>query len=224
VSQGYPRTFYRELSSPAENDSIVSAADDTALEPAQSAAADRRYPVVTKVHPRMHEFGWNRDRPYRPEIRRIILISGFFVGKRVILMKLNLTLHATAELQTDLSLEETEKRLRASVGAQFHGKETDGTWQLSHQDHNFFRPALRVTLGLDGDGTVIRTEYRADKALLIFMCAWTLLVIVLALLRNPLLLLTLLLFWGAVIVGFSAGVKSAGQDLMSLLEAYEVMG
>ena len=139
-------------------------------------------------------------------------------------MKLNLTLHATAELQTDLSLEETEKRLRASVGAQFHGKETDGTWQLSHQDHNFFRPALRVTLGLDGDGTVIRTEYRADKALLIFMCAWTLLVIVLALLRNPLLLLTLLLFWGAVIVGFSAGVKSAGQDLMSLLEAYEVMG
>ena len=38
-------------------------------------------------------------------------------------MKLNLKLHETEELLTDLSLDETEKRLRATLGAQFLGKE-----------------------------------------------------------------------------------------------------
>ena len=35
-------------------------------------------------------------------------------------------------------------------------------------------------------------------------------------------LLTLILFWGAVLVGFSVGVRSAGQDLMRQLEAYVI--
>ena len=137
-------------------------------------------------------------------------------------MKLNLKLHETAELLTDLSLDEAEKRLRAMLGAQFLGKEDNGTWFLAHQDHNFFRPALQVTLGLNAEGTTIRTEYRVDRTLLIFMCVWTALVIAFALWKGPLLLLTLILFWGAVFVGFSVGVRSAGQDLMRQLEAYEI--
>lgn len=138
-------------------------------------------------------------------------------------MKLNMMLHKTTELQTDLALDETEKHLRASIGAQFHGKEENGTWLLAHHDYNFFRPALCVTLGLSDDGTVIRTEYSLDKTLLIFMCAWTLLVIALSVWRGPLLLLTLILFWGAVVAGFFVGVRSADQDLMSLLGAYEIV-
>ena len=137
-------------------------------------------------------------------------------------MKLNLKLHETAELMTDLPLDEAEKRLRATLGAQFLGKEENGTWFLSHQDHNFFRPALQVTLGLNTEGTTIRTDYRADRTQLIFMCAWTILVVALALWRGLLLLLTLILFWGAVLVGFSVGVRSAGQDLMRQLEAYVI--
>ena len=135
-------------------------------------------------------------------------------------MKLNLKLHETEELLTDLSLDETEKRLRATLGAQFLGKEENGTWFLAHQDHNFFRPALQVTLGLNAEGTTIRTEYLVDRTLLIFMCAWTALVIALSLWRGAVLILTLFLFWGAVFVGFSVGVSSAGQDLMRQLEAY----
>ena len=138
-------------------------------------------------------------------------------------MKLYWTLHETTELHTDQTPEEAEKKLRSSIGVQFHGKADGEEWALTHQDMNFFRPALRVRLLPEEDGVLLCAEYRVDKALLIFMCIWTVFVIVLAMIRNPLLLLTLLLFWGVVLVGFSIGVKASNQDLMALLDAYEIL-
>lgn len=138
-------------------------------------------------------------------------------------MKLYWKLHETTELHTDRTLEDAEKTMRSAVGVQFHGKADGDEWALTHHDRNIFRPSLRLKMNTEEDGTLICAAYRIDKTLLIFMCVWTVIVIGLAIWRNPLLLLTLLLFWGAVLIGFSIGVKASNRDLMALFEAYEIL-
>ena len=137
-------------------------------------------------------------------------------------MKLYWRLHKTTELHSDLDLSEADKVIRSAVGQQFHGNSDGQGWQLSHIDRNFFRPALRLEIRIDEDGTLIRAEYRMDKTLLIFMCIWSALVIVFSLWKGWLLLVTLLFFWGAVFIGFANGVRQSDQELMALLSAYEI--
>ena len=137
-------------------------------------------------------------------------------------MKLCWKLHATAELHTDLTADAAEDALRPALGTQFHGGQTGDTWKLSRRDRNVFRPSVQLNMQPDGEGTQLLVQYRLDKTLLIFMCVWTVLVIGFSLCNNVYLIATLLLFWGALLVGFSHGVNQAEQTLMTLFGAYKI--
>ena len=130
-------------------------------------------------------------------------------------------LHATAELHTDV--DDVAGVLQTTQGMRFSVKETGDGWLLSRTDHNFFRPAIFVQLLPDEEGTLIRTEFRTDRMLLLFMCIWSLIVVGAAVWKGWLMLVLLPVFWACVWIGFALGVKDGKQDLIDLFGAYEVL-
>lgn len=133
-------------------------------------------------------------------------------------------LHATAELHSDTDPDSTEMLLRGCLGSAFTGKQKeDDGWELSRLDNNPFRPAVSVRLEPDGEGTLIRVECRPDKILLIFMLAWTALLIGTVFWKGWLMLLTIPVFWAFIFIGFPIGSKGAVQTLTDLLSAYEIL-
>ncbi len=138
-------------------------------------------------------------------------------------MKLFLKLHATAELHTDADADGVNNTMSHSIGMQFFGGKTDDGWALSRTDHNFFRPAIRLSMCPEEDGTLVTADFSADRTLMIFMVLWSLVVIGIAVWKGWLLLVMLPVFWACVFIGFAKGVKDGKQDLIELLGAYEVI-
>ncbi|MBR3629235.1 MAG: hypothetical protein IKN55_02025 [Oscillospiraceae bacterium] len=139
-------------------------------------------------------------------------------------MKLYFTLHETSELQTDLPLEEADERLRNAYGMYFTGKLEEDQFQMEHVDRNPFRPQITVRLQLTEDGVLAVADMKLHRMMLIFLCAWSLIVIAAAAWKGWLLLVMLIVFWCAGIVGFSLGVRDAKAALLEVLEAVEIIG
>ena len=138
-------------------------------------------------------------------------------------MKLYVRLHATAQLHADAGADSVNDTLSHSIGMQFLGTGTDDGWTLYRADHNLFRPVIRVRLLPEEDGTLVTAAFLPDRTLMLFMAAWSLLVIGIAVWRNWLLLILLPLFWACVFIGFARGVRDGKQELMRLLDAYEIL-
>ena len=133
-------------------------------------------------------------------------------------------LHATAELHADMDPDATQVLLRGGLGASFTGKQKeDESWELSRLDRNLFRPTVGVSLEPDGDGTLIRVDCRPDKGVMLFMAAWTVLLIGTVIWKGWPMLLSIPVFWAFVFIGFPIGSKGAVQTLTDLLGAYEIL-
>ena len=139
-------------------------------------------------------------------------------------MKLFFTLHETAELQTELELEEANECLKSAYGLQFIGQQQDDAFQMEHVDKNPFRPQITVRLQVNEDGVLAVADMKLHKMMLIFLCIWSLVVVAAAAWRGWLMLVMLPVFWMAGIVGFSLGVNRSKAALIEVLDAMEIIG
>lgn len=139
-------------------------------------------------------------------------------------MKLLLRFHETSELQTVMTADEAEERLEAAIGGQFTGKRTEEGFQIAHKDVNPFRPEITVTLHPGDEGVLAVADMKLHPGMLAFLCVWSVIVIAIAVWRNWLLLVMLPVFWLIALIAFSIGVSSAKNDLLTTLDAAEVIG
>lgn len=143
--------------------------------------------------------------------------------EKVIEMKLHLKLHGTCELYCDKTPETANDRMQTAIGNQFAGTQKESGFQCSHKDRNAFRPELLVRFLPDGEGTLIWIDYKMPSLLLGFMLVWSVVIVVLAIVQGLLLLVMLPVFWTITVLGYSVGVETAKNTLMTLFEADEVI-
>lgn len=139
-------------------------------------------------------------------------------------MKLYFSFHEVSELQTTMTLEESEACLVNAIGSGFTGTQKDDGFQLSHKDVNPFRPEIAVQLRLGDEGVLAVADMKLHPALLVFLCIWSVVVIALAVWRNWLLLVMLPVFWMIAVIAFSVGVDAAKKALTETLDAVEIIG
>lgn len=138
-------------------------------------------------------------------------------------MKLYLKLHETCELYCDKTPEVVNDMMQTVVGSQFIGTQKEDGFQLSHRDKNAFRPDLFIRLLPDENGTLIWMDYKMPFLLLGFMLVWSVVIAVFAIVQGLLLLVMIPIFWAITVIGYSMGVETAKNTLMTLFEADEVI-
>ena len=140
-------------------------------------------------------------------------------------------LHQKIELHAGLSAEEAEAVFRSELktsGQGFHGKEQNGGFRADYQGRglNAFHPEIHLhILPEEEGGSLLLTELRMARAMLVFMLLWTLIPVILAVFgHNWLALIVIPVFWAIAVVGFRMGVKAAKEALMALFDAVEEVG